>query len=211
MARHLILLGDSIFDNAIYVPGGTAVVEHVQQQLPAGDRVSLVAVDGNITVDVLRQIERMPRDATHLAVSVGGNDALRASGILQDSFLETEQLFRELAAIQDSFANDYRTMLRAVLDQQRPTVVCTIYDSIPDMQRWQLAALSNFNDTIIREAALVGVPVLDLRPICNEASDYAVLSPIEPSTAGGRKIAQALVGVLDRHDFRRQETVMYTR
>lgn len=211
MARHVILLGDSIFDNAIYVPSGTAVVEHVQQQLPAGDRVSLMAVDGSITVDVLGQVERMPRDATHLAVSVGGNDALRASWILQESFLETEQLFRELAAIQDSFANDYRTMLRAVLAQQRPTVVCTIYDSIPEMQRWQLAALSNFNDTIIREAALVGVPVLDLRPICYEASDYAVISPIEPSTTGGRKIALALVGVLDRHDFRRQETVVYTR
>ncbi len=211
MARHLILLGDSIFDNAIYVPNGTAVVEHVQQHLPAGDRVSLVAVDGNITVDVLRQIERMPRDATHLAISVGGNDALQASGILQESFLETEQLFRELAEIQDSFANDYRTMLRAVLAQDRPTVVCTIYDSIPGMQRWQLAALSNFNDTIIREAALVGVPVLDLRPICYEASDYAPISPIEPSTSGGRKIAQALVGVLDRHDFRRQDTVVYAR
>lgn len=211
MARHLVLLGDSIFDNAIYVPNGTPVVEHVQKQLPSTDRVTLVAVDGNITVDVLRQLERLPHDATHLAISVGGNDALQASGILQEAFVETEQLFRELAAIQDSFANDYRAMLRAVQAQDRPLVVCTIYDSIPDMQRWQLAALSNFNDTIIREAAIAGVPVLDLRPICYEASDYAAISPIEPSTTGGRKIAQALVGVFDRHDFRRQEAVIYTR
>ena len=40
---HLVLLGDSIFDNARYVPGGPAVIEQVRQSLPTGWRASSVA------------------------------------------------------------------------------------------------------------------------------------------------------------------------
>jgi hypothetical protein len=209
---HLILLGDSIFDNAVYVlPDGTAVIDHVKRQLPRDWQATLVAVDGNITVDVLRQLERLPKDATHLVVSIGGNDALQASGILMRPMMEAEEIFRELTQIQQSFQADYREMLRATLDKELPLAVCTIYDSIPGMQRWELTPLSVFNDTIIREAARAGVPVIDLREICTEPGDYAFISPIEPSTAGGFKIAQAVSRVATTHDFSRRETVVYGR
>jgi hypothetical protein len=33
---HIILLGDSIFDNGVYVPGGPDVVKQLRQVLPAG-------------------------------------------------------------------------------------------------------------------------------------------------------------------------------
>lgn len=32
---HLVLLGDSIFDNAAYVPDGTPVIQHLRQIIPA--------------------------------------------------------------------------------------------------------------------------------------------------------------------------------
>ena len=32
--NHVILLGDSIFDNDRYVPGGPSVIQHVQRNLP---------------------------------------------------------------------------------------------------------------------------------------------------------------------------------
>ncbi len=34
--NHIVLLGDSIFDNARYVPGGPSVIEHLRRGLPAG-------------------------------------------------------------------------------------------------------------------------------------------------------------------------------
>jgi hypothetical protein len=95
------------------------------------------------------------------------------------------------------------------LEKELPAVVCTIYDSIPNMERWELTALSVFNDTIIREAARAGVPVIDLREICTEREDYAFVSPIEPSTVGGFKIAQAVTRIAATHDFSRRETVVY--
>jgi lysophospholipase L1-like esterase len=206
---HLVLLGDSIFDNAAYVAGGTPVLEHVKLHLPKDWRATLLAVDGNITVDVARQLAHLPADATHLFISIGGNDALQASGILFQPVARAEELLRELSDVQRTFQLEYRAMLQAVLEKRLPTAVCTIYDSIPGMQRWELTPLSIFNDVIVREAARAGVVVLDLRELCTEPGDYSPVSPIEPSTGGGQKIARAVVQAATSHDFSLGATVVY--
>jgi hypothetical protein len=50
--------------------------------------------------------------------------------------------------------------------------------------------LALFNDRITRAAFSRGLPLIDLRLICNEEGDYA--NPIEPSVQGGAKIAAAI-------------------
>ena len=57
--RHVILLGDSIFDNARYVPGGPPVIDQVREALPQGWLASLLAVDGSITEDFCDQLARI--------------------------------------------------------------------------------------------------------------------------------------------------------
>lgn len=49
---HLVLLGDSIFDNAAYVPGGEPVIEQLRSRLPRTDRATLLARDGSIVATV---------------------------------------------------------------------------------------------------------------------------------------------------------------
>lgn len=55
--------------------------------------------------------------------------------------------------------------------------------------------LGVFNDVIARAARRRGLPVIELRDVCTEPTDYA--NPIEPSVAGGEKIAHAIADVLD--------------
>ena len=74
--NHVVLLGDSVFDNAAYVAGGPDVRSQLQERLGAGWQVSLVAVDGDRAHNVAPQLQHLPPDASHLVVSVGGNDAL---------------------------------------------------------------------------------------------------------------------------------------
>ena len=74
-----VLVGDSMFDNASYVPGELPVIDQLRGFLPKDWRATLLAVDGDITADVANQLRNLPNDATHIVVSSGGNDALFAN------------------------------------------------------------------------------------------------------------------------------------
>lgn len=206
---HVVLLGDSILDNARYVPGGPPVIEQLRGELPRGWKATLLAVDGAITSGVAGQLARRPADATHLVVSVGGNDALMNSGVVRDAGRRAGEAFADLAAVQAEFRRDYRAMLAAVLAAGKPTAVCTVYDAVPRLSPVDVTGLSVFNDVIIREAVRAGVPVLDLREVCNEAADYSPMSPIEPSRVGGAKIAAGIARLLARHDFTKPAATIY--
>jgi hypothetical protein len=199
---HIVLLGDSIFDNARYVPGGPSVIEHLRRCLPRDWQATLLAIDGSVAADVSAQLARLPADASHLVVSTGGNDALGHSGLILNEAAESfAEVLSQLADVRAEFQQDYRAMLRKVLEQDKPTIVCTVYDAIPDLGQAAQAGLCLFNDVILREAFRAGVPVIDLRLICSEASDYAPSSPIEPSAAGGGKIARVVSRVVTGFDF----------
>ncbi len=53
--NHLVLLGDSIFDNAAYVRGGLDVLAHLRQQILFEWKATLRAVDGSVVENVRRQ------------------------------------------------------------------------------------------------------------------------------------------------------------
>lgn len=190
---HVVLLGDSVFDNRAYVGGGPDVFGQLRSLLPAPSRATLAAVDGAVTASVPDQIRRVPADATHLAISAGGNDALREAGVLGAPVGSMPDALDRLDAVATAFRSRYGTMLDAVLRRDLPTAVCTIYDPRfpePERRRRASTALSVLNDAITREAFARGLTLLDLRLICDEDADFA--NPIEPSVAGGRKIADAI-------------------
>ena len=81
--NHVVLLGDSIFDNAAYVHGSPDVIKHLRAMLPPDWQATLLAVDGSVTTDVISQIKRTPVAATHLIVSAGGNDGLSRADVLR--------------------------------------------------------------------------------------------------------------------------------
>lgn len=206
---HIVLLGDSIFDNAAYVPTGEPVIEQLRARLPPESRVSLLASDGAVVPSVLRQLEKLPDDATHLVVSAGGNDALEQSYILRSEGTDSSGAFAELADIQQQFSQNYRDMLGKLLATRKPVLLCTIYDAIPGLEREAVAALSIFNDVIIRAGVTAGVPILDLRFVCTESRDFSSVSPIEPSETGGSKIVRAIRKALHEHDFTRACCTIY--
>ena len=209
-AGHVVLLGDSIFDNAVYVPGGPSVIEHLQRALPDSWRATLLAVDGAHADSVHRQLERLPDDATHLIVSAGGNNALAASSlILHETSSSFADVLSRLADVQAEFATEYKSMLRAVRQHGKPAAVCTIYDCIPLLERAERAGLCLFNDVILREAFAACLPVIDLRLICRETTDYASVSPIEPSVSGGGKIARAVAQVVTSADYSGSASTVY--
>ena len=194
---HLVLLGDSIFDNAAYTKGGPDVVTQVRALLPKSWKASLLAIDGSTTNDVPAQLGRLPKDATHIVLSVGGNDALMELEILDKPVSLVSEALGALAGIVADFEVHYRVAIAACIATRTSLAVCTIYNCCFDdlsFQRIASTTLMLFNDTIIRVAAEYGLPVIDLRSVCIEQADYA--NPIEPSSVGGEKIAQVIVGLV---------------
>jgi hypothetical protein len=207
---HIVLLGDSIFDNKAYVGTEPDVVSHLRGMIPTGWQATLKAVDGNVAEDVSRQLPGIPPDSAHLFISAGGNNAIMNADILSLQANSAAEIFNALADRISDFEFHYREMLKTVLSKNLPTAVCTIYyPNFPEpfMQKIAATALSAFNDVIIRQAVLAKIPILDLRLICNEKSDYA--NEIEPSGSGGRKIALKILEVAEKHDFSSARTSVY--
>jgi lysophospholipase L1-like esterase len=190
---HLVLLGDSIFDNASYVPAGHAVINHLRDAMPAGGVATLGAVDGAVVDDVHAQLKRIPSTATHLFLSAGGNDALGYYGMLEERAASMAAALTRLADIQEQFEKRYTKLVAALGKLDLPLTVCTIYNGRilePVVQRLARTALIVFNDVITRTAIAEEANLIELRQLCNEKADYA--NDIEPSSQGGRKIAGAI-------------------
>jgi hypothetical protein len=210
-SKHVVLLGDSIFDNKAYVGGGPDVIKQLTADLPSGWSASLAARDGSTTDDIASQLEAVPANATHLVISIGGNNALHEKGLIEEKASSVAEVLGKLAKIRAAFKKSYAEMLGHVLARKLPTAVCTIYEArYQDQTTRAIAAmgLSIFNDAILREAFARGLPVVDLRSIITEDGDYA--NEIEPSVQGGAKIAQAIATLVSTHDFAQRRSVVYT-
>ena len=196
--KHIVLLGDSIFDNASYVPEGRDVVTHLRKRLDTDSEATLLAVDGATVDDMAAQVLQIPHSATHLMLSAGGNDALQNMWIMTEQAQTVSDALSKLAMIRERFADSYRDLVRSLIELQKPIMVCTIYhppmfEELP--QPVVATALSVFNDTILGIAFEEHLSVIETRLLLNEESDFE--SIIEPSDSGGAKMAEALAMAAD--------------
>lgn len=212
---HLVLLGDSVFDNGAYVEAGApGVAQQLRTRLPPSESVTLLAVDGDRLADVPAQIQDLPASATHLFLSAGGNDALTYLDAIQtrrSASVSFGAALKRLSDFRNDFAGRYAPVVEALLETGRPVSLCTVYSGRfeEDLQRLVDAALPAINDVIRGAALRKGLPLIDLDRTLDEPDrDYA--NPIEPSAHGGRKIARALQAAYETHDFGARETTVYT-
>jgi hypothetical protein len=190
---HIALLGDSVIDNKAYASGGPDVTELLRTLAPRQWRISRLAVDGAVIADVYEQLAQLHRETTHVVVSIGGNDALRETSLLDASTRSVADSLMRLSPVQDRFRRDYCRLMEAVGKHKLPTAVCTIYDPrYPDDIRRRVSslALSIINDVITREAFGRDLTVIDLRVMFDDDRDFA--NPIEPSVQGGMKLARGI-------------------
>ena len=195
---HIMLLGDSILDNGSYVPGGPCVLDHLRRRLGGRARATLLAVDGARIANVPAQLANMPDDATHIVLSIGGNDALWCRGNLFElPVANVAEGLSLLSEVHGEFGQAFASLLDDIGRRYNlPVAICTIYDQIPDLSPEERAGLCVFNDVITRNALRKGLPLIDLRTLCVKASDYSSISSIEPSQSGGAKIADAICQLL---------------
>ena len=190
---HVVLLGDSTLDNAAYTGGAPDVVGNLASLLPSPWRATRCAIDGATLKTLDRQLMAVPHDATHLILSIGGNDALAHKDLYERQVRTIGEAVGQLAATVELFEPAYRAALSSVMKLGKAVTICTIYNgSFPDraFQRFATLAVSVFNDVIIRASSATRIPIVDLRLACNRPDHY--VNSIEPSAAGGDRIARAI-------------------
>ena len=216
MTPRILLIGDSVIDNAAYVAAGEPDVATQVFELLPDATIELRAVDGSVTSEVIEQQLHDLAEDDLVVVSSGGNDALRHVGLingegslpfgfalsdlwglLQTPDLLVVRLLSHVRQIQSTFRKDYAELLDRVVGCRRRVLCLTIYDPAfvahgmsADQQAAAEAALSLFNDVIQREALARACRVIEMRTLFDDPQDFA--NPIEPSMIGGAKIAGAI-------------------
>lgn len=201
--KHITLAGDSIFDNDGYVPNEPGVIEQLRKSIPSDWSANKIAVDGDCIRHVYSRVENFPNYITDLVLSIGGNDALGYSSILNEakSLSDIPNLAAKPAS---EFRQNYRALLEHLITLKTKVHVCTIYTAVPfeDPQWRQFVpiALNMFNFIIKEEAAKKSIGVIEIDKVCTEEKDYSKASPIEPSAIGGQKIVDAIIKHLKASD-----------
>lgn len=199
--KHIVLAGDSIFDNDSYVMGEASVIEQMRRSLPTGWSAFKIAVDGDCIRDVPAQLKQLPAHATDIVLSVGGNDMIGYSHVLAQvrSPLDLSTLLAEPLA---DFKAKYAQLLDTLAERTARTAVCTIYTAIPfeepAFRAFAPTAIAVFNEAIAAEANQRSMPVIRLETVCTDSEDFSAVSPIEPSAIGGQKIVDAIIQLLSR-------------
>jgi len=204
--EHIVLLGDSILDNAHYVRDGQPdVAAQLRDAIArAGKaatwRVTHLARDGAVMADVTDvQQTLVPPSATVLVLSAGGNDGLGAFARMRAAPVR--------AAV--DFLSGFGAAYGAMVDALRaahpfvPLVLCTIYQPQMDALGWLADTVASVGVRLVNRAIRAAaearrLPVLDLWDIFSRREDYA--NAIEPGVPGGHKLVRNLMALLARGD-----------
>ena len=197
---HLLMLGDSVFDNGTYVPGEPDVKAQVSKRLNRlsnPTELTFEARDGAVMSDVLNhQIQDIPKDTTHIALSIGGNDLLGLSLYLEEKKGESfQQNLIFLSQLKQKFSKDFQKVIQKINSLDIPFTVCTIYYAGPiekeGSKRIDLGDELGLSGTDVVvdafDAAITEVAdkaencngIIDLRWLYDHPDCYA--NPIEPS------------------------------
>ncbi|MEX0718551.1 MAG: GDSL-type esterase/lipase family protein [Planctomycetaceae bacterium] len=208
---HVVLLGDSIFDNKRFVGRGRAIVDQLGDALPAGWKATLLAAANMPVRQMLRQqVQRIPQDATCLVLCAGGVNAILGLINVRPSPNPLQQLKQD----RDGFERDYGALVAGLIATKKSLVLCTI--PAPDFANPNLGniavvgelGLPLFNDVVTKTAVANGLPLLDLRLVVQGKPDHAA-DGLHLSPAGGKKVAERLARIVLEHDFAHPQSVAY--
>jgi methyl-accepting chemotaxis protein len=178
----IILMGDSILNNSIYVPEGKSVYDCVKTKL---DKVILTAKDGATINDLYEQLDKIPielnNSSTFIFISIGGNDILTKRITLNSN--EIEELF-----------DNYMNFLQALKTKIGSVKINILNLYLPTNPRYQIykSTVEQWNKLINTNSNKIGeiYNILDLYSLLTNSNDFVY--DIEPSAIASNKIANLI-------------------
>ena len=182
---NIVLIGDSILNNSVYVFEHESVPELVQQQLQKNMHFYNFAKDGALISDCHKQILNLNSTSinldvnTTIFVSAGGNNILH-SLIKSESFINN--LFDEYLLLIDAIK---------VICPSANIVALNLYYPLKSSLTLLHPLIKQWNQLLTDNISKKGYQIIKLDKII--VSDEDLVYDVEPSLIGGQKIANAIL------------------
>lgn len=179
--ENIILVGDSILNNANYVSPGLTVYDLIKSK---HSNVEIYAADNSAIKDVIKQVENIPdkfnTKNTYVFISAGGNDILNLS-IHQDSDT-TKKLF-----------DMYLLLIKAIKQRLPNANIISLNIYYPPNPYYKIfySTVELWNNLLKKHKDINGFSLIDINKLLTDEDDFT--HDIEPSDIGGEKIANAIV------------------
>lgn len=178
----VILMGDSVLNNANYVPAGNSVYDYLKKKL---NKVINLAKDGATINDLYAQLDKMPVDLnntdTYIFISAGGNDILN-----ERTALTTNKIRR----LFDTYM-DFLKALRVKLGSAKINIINLYLPTNPKFQSYK-TSIDQWNQLIDQYSDKIGemYNVVDLYSLLTTPEDFVY--DIEPSESASDKTANLI-------------------
>jgi lysophospholipase L1-like esterase len=179
---NIVLIGDSVLNNANYVPSEKSVVDILKTKT---QKVFNFAKDGATISDCYGQLDKIPIDLnttdTYVFISAGGNDILNKRGQLDSS--EIRKLFNSYM--------DFIKALRVKLGSAKINI-CNLY--LPSNPRYNTykSSIEEWNQLITENSSKIGemYNIINVDTLLTTPDDFVY--DIEPSEIASQKIANVI-------------------
>mmetsp|Transcript_41846 Transcript_41846/g.75999 ORF Transcript_41846/g.75999 Transcript_41846/m.75999 type:complete len:299 (+) Transcript_41846:79-975(+) len=203
--EHIVLLGDSTLDNARYLNPSKGDLSIERQLLEVAARrrwqVTVLAQDGSTLEDVRKyQLPVVPESATHLVLSVSGNDLLGLLNDMVEANFTAGAVYQAVGSGMTAVIAEYRQLLLDLKAYGCHTALCTVYR--PNFNHLFFkslagACLTLHNSRLRALASEFALSIIDLAVLCSGKEDFA--NPLELSTLGGAKVVWNIAAFLIDH------------
>ena len=179
----IILLGDSILKNNIYVEDGQSVEDYLSKKTEA--TIHCFAKDDSVIINVYTQLYKLhANDTTNtnttktcIFLSIGGNNILRGEETVS-------RIFKQ-----------YIELVEKIQEDMPKTKIVLINLYYPTDEKYQkyYSSIQNWNELLEAYAKDQHIDVLDASIILTKSSDFTY--DIEPSEIGGNKLANKIASI----------------
>lgn len=186
--KNIILLGDSIFKNNVYVPYGSSIEAQLKNRAPTKELLCL-AQDNSTIMDVYKQVEQIPEQynasITSIFLSVGGNDIL-------ENYVYDYTDVDNMQTLNNSFI-EYKKLIKTIQSKMPKATLVILDIYYPDNKRFKsfYPIIDEWNNLIYEYAKTNNIRVIKISNILTDADDFSFA--IEPSSIGGNKIVNELL------------------
>jgi hypothetical protein len=185
---NIVLLGDSILDNQLYVSSGKSVVKLIEER--NSGETYCYARDGAKIASVFNQIDFIPRGLNaSIFLSVGGNDILSHFDRCDECFNN-----KNIDDFLDSTFTLYKDLVKSIGIRSPNNKIYLLDIYYPDSEQYMryYPVVTKWNEMLY---ALAGeknvVNVIRISDLLTRGDDFS--SDIEPSSKGGYKIADGIL------------------